>query len=105
MLRRPVEPAQYTSYEFGEALRASGLLASMGRVGSAFDNALAESVFATLKTELIYRRSWRTRHELAMEVFPYLEGFYNTRRRHSRLNNLSPTDYETMHLTQNEAFA
>jgi transposase InsO family protein len=96
---------QYTSYEFGKALRASGLLASMGRVGSAFDNAMAESVFATLKTELIYRRSWPTRHELEMEVFSYLEGFYNTRRRHSRLGNLSPADYENMHLTQNEVSA
>ncbi|MGY1683786.1 IS3 family transposase [Geodermatophilus sp. SYSU D01176] len=62
-------------------------------------------VFATLKTKLIYRWSWPTRHEPAMEVFSYLEGFHNTRRRYSRLNNLSPTDYETMHLTQNEAFA
>jgi putative transposase len=97
--------SQYTSYEFGKALRASGLLASMGRVGSAFDNAMAESVFATLKTELIYRRSWPTRHDLEMEVFSYLEGFYNTRRRHSRLGNLSPTDYETMHLTQKEVSA
>jgi transposase InsO family protein len=96
---------QYTSYEFGKALRASGLLASMGRVGSAFDHAMAESVFATLKSELIYRRCWPTRHELEMEVFSYLEGFYNTRRRHSRLGNLSPTDYETMHLTQNEVSA
>jgi transposase InsO family protein len=96
---------QYTSYEFGKALRASDLLASMGRVGSAFDNAMAESVFATLKSELIYRRAWPTRHELEMEVFSYLEGFYNTRRRHSRLGNLSPTDYETMHLTQNEVSA
>ena len=77
----------------------------MGRVGSAFDNAMAESVFATLKTELIYRRSWPTRHDLEMEVFSYLEGFYNTRRRHSRLGNLSPTDYETMHLTQKEVSA
>jgi putative transposase len=101
----PIESAQYTSYEFGKALRASGLLASMGRVGSAFDNSMAESVFATLKTELIDRRSWPTRHELKMEVFSYLEGFYNTRRRHSRLNNLSPTDYENMHLTQNEVSA
>jgi transposase InsO family protein len=105
MLRRSVESAQYTSYDFGKALRASGLLASMGRVGSAFDNAMAESVFATLKTELIYRRSWPTRHELEMEVFAYLEGFYNTRRRHSRLGNLSPTDYETIHLTQKEVSA
>jgi putative transposase len=102
VLRRPRDSAQYTSYEFGKTLRASGLLAVMGRVGSAFDNAMAESVFATLKTELIYRRSWPTRHELEMEVFSYLEGFYNTRRRHSRLGNFGPTDYETMHLTQNE---
>ena len=57
-------------------------------------------MFATLKTELIYRRSWPTRHQLEMEVFSYLEGFYNTRRRHSRLGNLSPTDYENIHLTQ-----
>ena len=86
-------------------LLASGLLASTGRVGSALDNTMAESVFATLKTELIYRRSWPTPHELEMEVFSYLEGFYNTRRRHSRLGNLSPTDYETIHLTQNEVSA
>jgi putative transposase len=100
-----MQSAQYTSYEVGKALRASGLLASMGRVVSAFENAMAESVFATSKTELIYRRSWPTRHELEMEVFSYLEGFYNTRRRHSRLGNLSPTDYETTHLTQNEVSA
>jgi transposase InsO family protein len=89
----------------GKALRASGLLASMGRVGSAFDNAMAESVFATLKTELVYRRAWPTRHELEMEVFSYIEGFYNTRRRHSKLNNLSPVDFEKMLTTQNEASA
>jgi putative transposase len=86
-------------------LRASGLLASTGWVGSAFGNAMAESVFATLKTELIYRRSWPTRHEPQMEVFSYLEGFYNTRRRHSRLGNLSPSAYENLHLTQNEVSA
>jgi putative transposase len=77
----------------------------MGRVGSAYDNAMAESVFATLKTELVYRQSWPTRHQLEMEVFSYLEGFYNTRRRHSRLNNLSPNTYETLHTTQNEVSA
>ena len=77
----------------------------MGRVGSAFDNAMVESVFATLQTELIHRRSWPTRHELEMEVFSHLEGFYNTRRRHSRLNNLSPTDYENSHQTQTEVSA
>ncbi len=100
--------SQYTSYEFGKALRASGLLASMGRVGSAYDNAMAESFFATLKAELVYRRAWPTRHELEMEVFSYIEGFYNTRRRHSRLDNLSPADFEnkiTQQMTRNEASA
>ena len=100
--------SQYTSYEFGKTLRTSGLLPSMGRVGSAYDNAMAESFFATLKAELVYRRAWPTRHELEMEVFSYIEGFYNTRRRHSRLNNLSPVDFEnalTHQMTQNEASA
>jgi transposase InsO family protein len=100
--------SQYTSYEFGKTLRTSGLLASMGRVGSAFDNAMAESFFATLKAELVYRRAWPTRHELEMEVFSYIEGFYNPRRRHSRLDNLSPAAYEQLlkeQVTQNEASA
>jgi Integrase core domain len=55
---------------------------------------MAESFFATLKTELVYRRAWPTRHEREMEVFSYIEGFYNPRRRHSRLDNLSPADLE-----------
>jgi putative transposase len=79
----------------------------MGSVADAFDNAMAESFFATLKEELVYRRSWPTRHELEMEVFSYIEGFYNPRRRHSRLGNLSPAIYERLHhsteLTDNQA--
>jgi transposase InsO family protein len=66
---------------------------------------MAELVFATLKTEAIYGRSWPTRHESEMKVFAYREGLYNTRRRHSRLGNPSPTDYETVHLTQTEVSA
>ncbi len=100
--------SQYTSYELGKTLRTSGLLASMGRVGSAFGNAMAESFLATLKAELVYRRAWPTRHELQMEVFPYIEGFYDPRRRHSRLDNLSPAAYEQLlkeQVTQNEASA
>ncbi len=84
-------------YKFGKALRASGLLASMGRasmgrVGSAVDNAMTESVFATLKTELIYRRARPTHHELEVEVevFAHLEGLYNTRRRHLWSATLAP---------------
>lgn len=70
---------QYTTYDFWRTLRTSGFLALMGRIGSAFDNAMAEMFFAMLKTELAYRRSWPTRHELEMEVYSYLEGIYNSR--------------------------
>lgn len=93
---------QYTSIDFGRALRTSGVVASMGSVGDAFDNAMAESFFATLKEELVYRRAWPTRHELEMEVFSFIEGFYNPLRRHSRLDNLSPAAYEQQLTTQNE---
>lgn len=93
---------QYTSIDFGRTLRTSGVVASMGSVGDAFDNAMAESFFATLKEELVYRRAWSTRHELEMEVFSFIEGFYNPLRRHSRLGNLSPATYEQQLTTQNE---
>jgi putative transposase len=89
-------------------LRTSGALASMGAVGSAYDNAMVESFFASLKEELIYQRSWPTRHELEMEVFSYIEGFYNPKRRHSRLDNLSPAAYEQLlkeQMTDNEVSA
>ena len=75
----------------------------MGRVGSAYDNAMAESVFATAMTELVHRRSWPSRHEPEMEVFSDREGSCNPRRRHSRLGNLSPANFETQHLTRNQA--
>jgi putative transposase len=74
----------------------------MGSVGDAFDNAMAESFFATLKEELVYRRARPTRHELETEVFSFIEGFYNPLPRHSRLGNLSPAAYERMITTQNE---
>ena len=66
----------------------------MGSRGDCFDNAVAESFFATLKKELIHRRSWPTKAELRTEVFDYIEVFYNRRRRHSTLGMLSPADYE-----------
>jgi putative transposase len=100
--------SQYTSYEFGKTLRTSGVLPSMGAVGSAHDNAMVESFFASLKEELIYQRAWPTRHELEMEVFSYIEGFYNPKRRHSRLDNLSPAAYEQLlkeQMTDNEVSA
>jgi len=66
----------------------------MGSVGDAYDNAMAESFFATLECELLDRRRFRSRHEAALEVFDYIEGFYNPRRRHTALGNLSPVNYE-----------
>ena len=66
----------------------------MGSVGDSYDNAVAESFFASLETELIDRRHWRTRDEARRDVFAYLEIFYNPRRRHSALGYLSPLEHE-----------
>jgi len=94
---------QYTSLSFGKRLEEEGLLPSMGRVGSAYDNALAESFVATLKTELLYRASWPTRQTVRTAIFEYIEGFYNTRRRHSALGHLSPAEFEEVKLDEGEA--
>ncbi len=77
----------------------SGIAVSMGSKGDAFDNAVAESFFATLKKELVHRRSWPTRRELGSEVFKYIEGFYNRQRRHSTLGMLSPLKFENRTLS------
>ena len=70
----------------------------MGRVGSALDNAAAESAIASFKTELVHRRSFRSRNAAREEVFRWIEGWYNRRRRHSSLGYLSPADYEELHV-------
>ena len=66
----------------------------MGSTGVCWDNAVAETFFATLKKELVYRRSWPTRHELISEIFEFVEAFYNRQRRHSTLGMLSPVEFE-----------
>ena len=91
---------QYTSCAFGQRLRAAGLLGSMGSVGDALDNAMAESFFGTLQLELLDRRRWTTRRELAQAIFEYIEAFYNPERRHTSIQDLSPIDYETHHASQ-----
>ena len=98
MLRRPLEPAQYTSLAFGRRLSESGIAASMGPVGDCFDNAMAESFFATLETELIDRSVWRSRQEARTAVFDWIETFYNRVRRHSALGYLAPEEYEARYL-------
>jgi len=90
--------SQCTSVEFGGRLKEAGLLPSMGSVSDAYDNALAESFIASLKTELLYRRSWPTRESVRVAVFEYLETFYNSRRRHSALGYLSPMEYEEVRI-------
>ena len=89
--------SQYTSWAFGHRLRAAGLLGSMGRVGSAYDNAMMESFFSTLQRELLDRRSWATRKELAAAIFEWVEAWYNPHRRHSSIGNLSPIAYERLY--------
>jgi putative transposase len=94
VLQRPVELAQYTSWAFTERARASGLVASMGSIGDCYDNAMIESFWGRMQTELLNRKRWRTRLELANAIFEYLEIFHNRRRRHSALGMLSPIEYE-----------
>jgi len=86
--------SQYTSLAFGRRLREAGLVSSMGSRGDCFDNATAESFFATLECELLARRRFPTRSAARLALFDYIEGFYNTHRRHSALGYLSPAAYE-----------
>jgi putative transposase len=91
--------SQFVSLAFGQQARAAGIAQSMGSKGDCFDNAIAESFFATLKKELIHGRSWPTKAELRAEIFEYIEVFFNRRRRHSTLGMLSPADYENSTLS------
>jgi len=85
---------QYTALAFGQRCQEVGIRCSMGSVGDCYDNALAESFFATLECELLDRLTFRTRAEARTALFEYIEGFYNRRRRHSSLDYLSPEAYE-----------
>jgi putative transposase len=90
---------QYVSLAFGRAAGEAGIAVSMGSRGDAYDNAVAETFFATLKKELVNRRTWPDRLELQSAVFEYIEAFYNRQRRHSTLNMLSPVAYEQLRLS------
>ena len=85
---------QYTSLAFGRRAREAGISLSMGSTGDAYDNALAESFFASLETELLDRTTYRTRADARLAVFDYIEAFYNPRRRHSALGYRSPAEFE-----------
>lgn len=94
MLHRLVEPAQFTSWVFGEKIRSAGLLPSFGTVGDGLDNAMMESFWSSMQIELLNRRRWKTRVELANAIFEYIEIFYNRQRRHSSLGYVAPIEYE-----------
>jgi putative transposase len=86
--------SQYTSLAFGKRCREEGVRPSMGSVGDYYDNALCESFFATLECELLDRYTFRTREAAGRAVFEFIEGWYNPRRRHSSIGQISPMRYE-----------
>ncbi len=86
--------SQYTSWTFGQRVRAAGLAQSLGTVGDAFDNAMVESFWGRMQTELLDRKKWSTRVELSTAMFDWIEAFYNRRRRHSALGMISPVEFE-----------
>jgi putative transposase len=88
---------QYTSWAFGQRLRAAGLLASMGTVGDCYDNAMMESFWGTMQLELLDTKQWQTRDELANSIFEWIECWYNPKRRHSSIGMHSPVTFETLH--------
>ncbi len=88
---------QYTSIAFGQRCREMNVRPSMGSVGDAYDNAMCESFFATLECELLDRRRFPNQVAARLAVFDFIEGWYNTDRRHSALAYLSPINYERSH--------
>ena len=85
---------QFTSWVFGEKIRSAGLLPSFGSVGDGLDNAMMESFWSSMQIELLNRKKWKTRVELANAIFDYIEIFHNRQRRHSALGYRTPIEYE-----------
>jgi len=93
----PGHGPHFTCWSLTEHVRQAGLVPSMGIVGDGHDNAVLESFWGRLQTELLNRQTWRTRLELSTARFEYLEIFHNRTRRHSSLGKLTPLDYENLH--------
>ena len=96
---------QFTSWAFTRRANESGLVPSMGSIGDCYDNSMIESFWGRMQTELLNRRRWRTRLELANAIFEYLEIFHNRQRRHSALGMRTPIEYEMMTATTIEPVA
>jgi putative transposase len=86
--------SQYCSYDYQKKLQAHGLRPSMSGKGNCYDNASVETFFKSLKAELIWRQKWPTRRQAEAAIFQYINGFYNTPRRHSYLGGISPLAFE-----------
>lgn len=85
---------QFTSWAFSQRILVAGLAPSMGTIGDGYDNAMIESFWGKMQTELLDRQKWKTRVELANAIFDYIEIFHNRQRRHSALGMLTPTEFE-----------
>jgi len=91
---------QFGSWVFSQKVTEAGLAPSVGAVGAPFDNAMVEAFWARMQVELLNRRRWKTRLELATAIHDYIEIWHNTKRRHSALNMLTPSEYENQHQPQ-----
>uniref|UniRef100_UPI000A8BE657 integrase core domain-containing protein n=1 Tax=Rhodococcus globerulus TaxID=33008 RepID=UPI000A8BE657 len=91
----PVEYAQFTSWAFTRRAHDSGLVPSMGSIGDCYDNAVIESFWGRMQTELLNRKRWKTRIELANAMFEHLKIFHNRPRRHSALGMLTRSSSRT----------
>jgi putative transposase len=87
--------SQYAAYDYQKKLQKYELVPSMGGKGKCYDNASVETFFKSLKAELIWRQKWLTRRQAETAIFQYINGFYNTRRRHSYPGGISPLAFET----------
>ncbi len=95
--------SEYTADEYAAACARLGVTQSMGRVACALDNAAAEAVNSILKTEFVYRHAFATREQARLAVGRWIDGFYNTRRRHGWCGGISPIDYENQHKIETTA--
>jgi len=95
--------SQYASYSHKDLLNQNGIIQSMSRKGNCWDNAVAESFFHTLKTELVYHELYETKAQANQSIFEYIEVYYNRQRMHSTNNNYSPVEFEEMMLQKEMA--
>ena len=94
---------QFTSWAFSQKVREADLAPSIGAIGCPYDNAVIESFWGRMQVELLNRKSWKTRIELASAIHDYIELFHNGRRRHSALGMLTPTEYEDRYFRTHNA--